>query len=341
MINLWLRPDTQTWYIKGTIVGPDGEKIKLRQKTSFKKAQKQYAKQQMDALIKSIYTGDYKYKPITLKEACTAYITRPESVSFNSIYILNRFTKHIGGDRPLHSIPLADFHSFWEARNIKPGTVQKEMTIINAMMNYCEQRAGLKTPPFRLKHPKVTDKRIRWLTEEQRDEMINVCTYEIKSLLIFLFYTGCRLREALNLQWDDFIMPNTKDKQGAVIIRSIKGNKSIERKVPLVPLFMQEHMKNPNVQSRYLQAEYYVFTDPNGRKWTEHKFTKYFKIVCQLAGISNFTPRDCRHTFASQLAQAGVDLYTIGQLLGHTNPMTTQRYAHLKPSQPENTVNIL
>jgi site-specific recombinase XerD len=38
---------------------------------------------------------------------------------------------------------------------------------------------------------------------------------------------------------------------------------------------------------------------------------------------------DLRHTYASVLASGGASLLLIGQLLGHTQPGTTQRYAHL------------
>jgi site-specific recombinase XerD len=46
------------------------------------------------------------------------------------------------------------------------------------------------------------------------------------------------------------------------------------------------------------------------------------------AGITDFRWHDLRHTFASRLAQIGVDPYTIQRLMGHCSFATTQRYAH-------------
>lgn len=49
------------------------------------------------------------------------------------------------------------------------------------------------------------------------------------------------------------------------------------------------------------------------------------------AGITDFRYHDLRHTFATRLAQAGVDLYKVQRLLGHKSASMTQRYAHHSP----------
>ena len=51
--------------------------------------------------------------------------------------------------------------------------------------------------------------------------------------------------------------------------------------------------------------------------------------VCKAAGIHGLRIHDLRHSYASTLASAGVGLHVIGGLLGHTQPSTTARYAHL------------
>ena len=50
---------------------------------------------------------------------------------------------------------------------------------------------------------------------------------------------------------------------------------------------------------------------------------------------------DLRHTFATRLVQAGVDLYKVQRLLGHKSPMMTQRYAHHYPESLRDGVEIL
>jgi integrase len=52
-------------------------------------------------------------------------------------------------------------------------------------------------------------------------------------------------------------------------------------------------------------------------------------MVCRDAGITNLRPHDLRHSFASEVASGGGSLPLIGALLGHSDPATTARYAHL------------
>ena len=62
-----------------------------------------------------------------------------------------------------------------------------------------------------------------------------------------------------------------------------------------------------------------------------HRFDlkKPWPKICKAAGITGVRVHDLRHTYASLLASAGFSLPMIGALLGHTQPQTTHRYAHL------------
>ena len=52
--------------------------------------------------------------------------------------------------------------------------------------------------------------------------------------------------------------------------------------------------------------------------------------ICKLADLKDFRIHDIRHTYASILASSGQSLHIIGELLGHTRPETTHRYAHIQ-----------
>jgi Phage integrase family len=70
------------------------------------------------------------------------------------------------------------------------------------------------------------------------------------------------------------------------------------------------------------------------------KVTVYdaFKKVCSAAGITDFRFHDLRHTFASHLVMAGVDLVTVKDLLGHKTIAMTNRYTHLAPEHKAQAV---
>ena len=56
---------------------------------------------------------------------------------------------------------------------------------------------------------------------------------------------------------------------------------------------------------------------------------RFWKAVTSAAELTNYRLHDNRHMHASHLVSSGLSLPIVGRLLGHTNPMTTQRYAHV------------
>ncbi len=66
-----------------------------------------------------------------------------------------------------------------------------------------------------------------------------------------------------------------------------------------------------------------------------------FKTALERAGIENFRFHDLRHTFASHLVMAGVDLLTVKELLGHKTIEMTLRYSHLSGEHKAKAVQVL
>jgi site-specific recombinase XerD len=71
------------------------------------------------------------------------------------------------------------------------------------------------------------------------------------------------------------------------------------------------------------------------------KLKKAFAKAVKESGIAHFHFHDLRHTFATRLVQAGIDLYKVSKLLGHKDISTTQRYAHHYPESLRAGVEIL
>lgn len=85
----------------------------------------------------------------------------------------------------------------------------------------------------------------------------------------------------------------------------------------------------------------YVFHDGAGNMIKADRLKKEFRKAVKQSGIAHFRFHDLRHTFATRLAQRGVDLLTISKLLGHKDISTTQRYAHHYVESLRGGVNVL
>ena len=84
----------------------------------------------------------------------------------------------------------------------------------------------------------------------------------------------------------------------------------------------------------------YVFYD--AKKLSNYQNVKRsFTTALDRAKIADFHFHDLRHTFASQLVMAGVDLVAVKELLGHKDIKMTLRYAHLAPAHKRKAVNVL
>ena len=84
----------------------------------------------------------------------------------------------------------------------------------------------------------------------------------------------------------------------------------------------------------------YVFTNPDtGTRFTDVK--KSFSAACREACISDFTFHDLRHTFGTRLADAGVDVVKIKELMGHASIVTTMRYIHATDQGKRGAITVL
>ena len=143
--------------------------------------------------------------------------------------------------------------------------------------------------------------------------------------------TGLRQEELLSLEWSRVdIFRKT------ILIKETKDGKP--KTLPLNKIALDVIKKRSKVKC--IKNDF-VFLNSNGKKINAHGLRASFYIVLRKAGVKNFRWHDLRHTFATRLAQAGVDLFKISKLLGHEDISTTQRYAHHCPDSLRDRVEIL
>jgi integrase len=137
--------------------------------------------------------------------------------------------------------------------------------------------------------------------------------------------TGIRRGELLALKWDAI------DLRAATL--TIEGSTSKSTQTRHVPL---------NAEALTTLKQWRDQSEDRDRVFpVDTGFKTAFSALLARSKIARFRWHDLRHHFASRLAQAGVPLNTIRELLGHQSLAMTLRYAHLSPDQKRNAVALL
>ena len=141
--------------------------------------------------------------------------------------------------------------------------------------------------------------------------------------VLLLAMTGARRREVLAAEWDQFDLPNG--------IWTKPSSHTKQKKLHRVPisgparLLLAEMRKDADASS--VESPFLFPGDAEGKPLQDVK--RFWNSVCRQAGLDDFRLHDLRHQYASILASSGQSLAIVGRLLGHTQPATTARYAHL------------
>lgn len=136
---------------------------------------------------------------------------------------------------------------------------------------------------------------------------------DVTGAIRLLLFTGCRLREILDLRWTEVDL-----ERGLLLIQDSKTGRK--------PVFLNGAAIA--VLSSLERTSVYVVpgTNPNRPR---HDLKRPWDHIRTAANLVDVRLHDLRHTHASVGAGAGFSLPIVGRLLGHTSPTTTKRYAHL------------
>lgn len=221
-----------------------------------------------------------------------------------------------------HILPrdVSEYKALRRKEGASPATINRELALMKHCFNVArrEWEYVRDNPVSMVSMEKEPPPRDRWLTREEGSKLLACSAAWLHRMIVFSVETGLRRGELLNLRWSDVQL------QVKVIV--VWGAKTKERRS--VPLSQRAFQVLQTIRKMGETGEF-VFTNSQSKEQVNVQTLRTaFDTAIRRAGIINFHWHDLRHTFASRLAQAGVDPYTIQKLMGHKSFVTTQRYAH-------------
>jgi integrase len=210
----------------------------------------------------------------------------------------------------------------------KPATVNRELQILHHMLRKAQEWGKALDNPVKHQRPlRVNNGRLRYLSLEEMQRLLAVADDVLHPILIAALHTGPRRSELFRLTWQDVDF-----KQG--VIRVLRTKNGERRELPMADTLRDTLQQLP----RRLNSDY-VFPGKAGHGLVDIR--KHFNRAVREAGIEAFVFHDRRHTFASHLVMAGVDLMTVKEFLGHKDIKMTLRYAHLAPDYKRSAISRL
>jgi len=326
------------WWIRYT----DADGKKRREKVGPKGAAIQLVDQRRtQAWLKVKMPDKFRAKPATFGAIVDAAKYPPKEYKASIV-------RAAFADREADSIKPAEISNWLEARDCAIATRNRYLSVFkksyrlaevngtvtknparlvrmkqenNARVRFVNQRKPLKTELDYLKPLTTEEERLRAVI--QKDFARHMPELEIA------LHTGMRRSEQYGLTWDavDFerkVLTLTRTKNGRT------------RHIPLNSVALAAFKKLVAGMERSNR----VFLPVKGKRALQSSRYWFDKAIPE-AGVADFHWHDLRHTFASRLVMAGVDLRTVQELMGHKTVSMTVRYSHLAPEHLSGAVERL
>lgn len=201
-----------------------------------------------------------------------------------------------------------------ESGNWKPATIKQRIALVRAACRllWKDKRLDMKDPASHVTMPEVNNARQEYVT---RREILMLCrsipNRRARALMLIAFYSGMRRGE----------MWACKEQAGSFVLADTKNGEP--RHIPIMPKvahYARKHLP-PKISYRSLMI--------------------WLKKGAANIGKPGLRLHDLRHSTASGMIRAGVNLYTVGKVLGHKSPASTARYSHLATQELQNALQMI
>ena len=305
-------------------VGPKGLAIKV------------YQKRKNEVQERRFFPERIRQREVLLRDMIDDYLERAKAKlrHFYHYERQGRYWKDVLGGKVLRQILPADIERYVATRvkQVKPATVNRELAFLKRVFNVAIADNKAETNPVRrVKFFRENNQRVRFLTSDEEQNLRIAIGDEEWSKVEFAVHTGLRQSEQFLLKWE-----NVDFTTGIITIDRSKHGET--RRLP-----MNDTVREILQTRESRMKSSYVFPSQTNETPIEvHNYmSRVFGPALDAAKIENFRWHDLRHTFASRLVMAGVNLRTVQELLGHKTLVMTLRYAHLSPEHQLDAVQRL
>jgi site-specific recombinase XerD len=218
---------------------------------------------------------------------------------------------------PAESVTPQDIERQFQKQKWAPATANRYRALLSLTYRLAIRNGKVKENPARVVPHRLEDNaRIRFLSADEetalRKAIEEKCPERIAEFDLAL-NTGLRLSEQYGLLWEDVSIP----------LRILTIRRSKNGAMRHVPLNQAAARALETLRMEYPASESVCAGAREPRRW--------FEPALKDAKVASFSWHCLRHTFASRLVMAGVDIRTVQELLGHKTIGMTVRYSHLAP----------
>lgn len=277
----------------------------------------------LDEIQQEVILGSKKPIRIKFEDFAREYLENYSKVNKRSWYRDRSSIIHLAkafSGKHLHEIFSKEIERYKAERSssgeVAKATINRELALLKHMFTIAIQWGNAKENPVKqVKLFKEDNQRTRYLEPKELRLLYAHCPKHIRSFVKVAANTGMRLSELFNLKWCDVSFDH-----GVITVRNSKSGYSREISMNNI---VREALSGI---SKYFSSPH-VFCKPDGKPRRSIKTA--FERAVKDAGFDDVTFHTLRHTYASHLVMAGVDIKTVQELMGHRSIQMTLRYSHL------------
>jgi integrase/recombinase XerC len=283
----------------------------------------------MDNLIDDFQTYLIVERNVS-EHTCRAY--RDDVISFIKFLKKNDFIKDQEGLFDVEADTVRAYLGFLFGRKIKKVSVNRKISSLRAFYKYLIRSGKTKSNPAQPVRTSKTEKYIPvFLSVDEMFDLLNVwadnslLSLRNKAMLELFYSSGLRLSELAGLDITDL------DLNRALVKVQGKGKK--ERIVPVggpARMGLREYLtKTAEIRGEVKAGAFQdpLFLNARGKRITGRSIARIVNETTARSGIGRkISPHALRHSFATHLLNAGADLRSIQEMLGHESLSTTQKY---------------